>query len=167
MGDARHAAMTTLKEIQIVDACQPDGDGLIDFIVIDHPTAGIIRRCSYPGGAIVAAGTFAFSDLRIAVPPMGDELAGGLTVEIPFEDLDVAEWRSVPGEITVAWHQTTVANLGATDTFPTTWGWEGRVDSVGISRELITLDCVALLPLDEPAGRYFDLATFPALESFE
>jgi hypothetical protein len=161
--------VTTLEDIKIVDTCQPDGDGLIDFLVIDHPTEGIVRRCNRPGSStIVASGTFPFADFRVALPELGDELVGGLVIELPY-DSDLVPLFRVPqsSPIEVAWHQTTLGNLSPTDTFPTTWGVEGMVDTVDVQREGVTIRCVALQSLDRRAGLRYGRRTFPSLVSFE
>lgn len=162
--------MTTLEEIRTVDATQPDDDGVVDFIYIDHPDEGILRRTNYRGGdvTIVAGGTFSFSDFRVSLPPLGDDLVGGLVLEMPWQDGLAEALRSVAsGDILVAWHQLTAQNIGALDTFPTTWGHEGVVDTVDISRELVRVRCVALVPLDAPAGMRYDADAFPSLHAWE
>jgi hypothetical protein len=162
------AGMTTVQDIKIVDTCQPDGDGLIDFLVIDHPTEGVIRRCNRPGAStVVASGTFPFADFRVSLPELGDELGGGLVVDLPYDSTLVPLFRSPQsGSITVAWHQTTLGNLGATDTFPTTWGVEGLVDTVDAQREGVTIRCVALQSMDRRAGLRYGRVAFPSIEGF-
>lgn len=159
--------MTTQSEIYEVDATQPDDDGIVNGIVINYPGEAAIRLCDDPSSPTISGGAYTFNDFRISLPELGDDLRGGLVVDLAWTDTLGSLFRAVQtDEIRVRWFQATKKNV---DAGGDTWApgeLESRVDTVEVSRARIVLSCVARKPLDVRAGRYYDLETFPSVESF-
>lgn len=157
----------SLEDLQTVDATQPDDDAVVDLLIINHPGEAAMRWSNLVGGAMVGGTiSYPFKDFRVSLPELGDDLVGGLTIELPYESTLADLWRvAEDDEIRVRWFQSTLKVLDAGG--QTVQRAEARVDDVVVDRGTITLQCVGRRPLDEPAGDYYDLERFPSLESFE
>lgn len=159
--------MTTQSEIYEVDATQPDDDGVVNGIIINYPGEAAIRLCDDPSGPTISGGAYTFNDLRISLPELGDDLRGGLVVDLAWTSALASLFRVVePNEIRVRWFQATKKNVDAGGDNWALGELEARVDTTEVSRTRIVLSCVARRPLDVRAGRYYDLENFPSVESF-